>query len=174
MQIQGTDVWTWRRQGGGMNWETGIDICAQPRVEQIASGKLLHSTGSSAQGSVMTQMDRMGVGGKKAREGGDICIYIADSCCCTAETNIILKSNSKPVKNKFKKVQLLFTCCSFCLKRLPPCTSCGWLFFIFVSGFKYYFLGMTSSDKLFKCRLRWSLQFAYSNIHIPFSALTYN
>ena len=119
-------------------------------------------------------MDRMGVGGKKAREGGDICIYIADSCCCTAETNIILKSNSKPVKNKFKKVQLLFTCCSFCLKRLLPCTSCGWLFFIFVSGFKYYFLGMTSSDKLFKCRLRWSLQFAYSNIHIPFSALTYN
>ena len=37
-----------------MNWETGIDICAQPRVEQIASGKLLHSTGSSAQCSVMT------------------------------------------------------------------------------------------------------------------------
>ena len=37
-----------------MNWETGIDICAQPRVEQIASGKLLPSAGSSALCSTMT------------------------------------------------------------------------------------------------------------------------
>ena len=26
-------------------------------------------------------------GGRKAREGGDICVCIADSLCCTAETN---------------------------------------------------------------------------------------
>ena len=27
-------------------------------------------------------------GGREAKEGGDICIHIADSYCCTAETNI--------------------------------------------------------------------------------------
>ena len=28
--------------------------------------------------------------GKEAQEGGDICIHIVDSLCCTAETNITL------------------------------------------------------------------------------------
>ena len=27
----------------------------------------------------------VGGGGRQAQEGGDICIYIADSHCCTAE-----------------------------------------------------------------------------------------
>ena len=26
-------------------------------------------------------------GGREVKEGGDICILITDSCCCTAETN---------------------------------------------------------------------------------------
>ena len=29
-------------------------------------------------------------GEREAQEVGDICIYIADSCCCTAETNTTL------------------------------------------------------------------------------------
>ena len=29
-------------------------------------------------------------GGRETQEGGDICICIADSCCCTAETNTTL------------------------------------------------------------------------------------
>ena len=29
-------------------------------------------------------------GGREAHEGGDICIHMADSQCCTAETNTIL------------------------------------------------------------------------------------
>ena len=29
-------------------------------------------------------------GQRKVQEGGDICILMADSCCCMAETNIIL------------------------------------------------------------------------------------
>ena len=33
-------------------------------------------------------------------EGGDICIHIADLCCCTAETNTALQSNYTPF---FKK-----------------------------------------------------------------------
>ena len=31
-----------------------------------------------------------GGGGREAHEGGDICLLIADSCCCTAETNTTL------------------------------------------------------------------------------------
>ena len=33
-------------------------------------------------------MDREG--GREAQEGGDICIHIADSLCCTVETNTTL------------------------------------------------------------------------------------
>ena len=38
----------------GMNWETGIDIYLLSSIRWIASGKLLCSTGSSVQCSVMT------------------------------------------------------------------------------------------------------------------------
>ena len=39
-------------KGGGMDWETGMDICALPCV--LLSGDLLCSTGNSAWCSVMT------------------------------------------------------------------------------------------------------------------------
>ena len=29
-------------------------------------------------------------GGREVQDGGDICIPMADSCCCMAETNTIL------------------------------------------------------------------------------------
>ena len=54
---------------------------------KIDSGKLLCGTGSSAWCSVMTWLGGMGVGGKEAQEGGDICILIADLLHWTAETN---------------------------------------------------------------------------------------
>ena len=38
----------------GMNWESSADICIFPCLKQMASGKLLYSTGSSARCSVMT------------------------------------------------------------------------------------------------------------------------
>ena len=38
--------------------------------------------------------------GREAQGGGDICIHIADSLHCTAETNSTLKSNYPPIKNK--------------------------------------------------------------------------
>ena len=41
-------------QGWGMNWKIGIDICALPRVKQIASGDLHDSAGNSAWRSVVT------------------------------------------------------------------------------------------------------------------------
>ena len=57
-------------EGSGMNWEIQIDMYTLLCVKQIASGNLLYNTGSSAQCSVMTQMDRVGGG----REG--IYVYI--------------------------------------------------------------------------------------------------
>ena len=38
--------------------------------------------------------------GKEDQAGGDKCIHMANSHCCTAETNIALKSNFNPIKNK--------------------------------------------------------------------------
>ena len=46
--------------------------------------------------------------GRKSKKRGDICIHIADSLCCTSETNITLSSNYIPIcffktnKNKIK------------------------------------------------------------------------
>ena len=37
-------------------------------------------------------------------EGGDICIFIADSLCCTAETDTTLYNNYPPIKNKTTRV----------------------------------------------------------------------
>ena len=57
----------------------------------MASGNLLYDAGSSD----LVLCDNLegwdGVaGGREGLEGGDICISLADSCCCLAETNTIL------------------------------------------------------------------------------------
>ena len=41
--------------------------------------------------------------GKEIQNRADICICMADSFCCTAETNTTLQSNYTPVKINFKK-----------------------------------------------------------------------
>ena len=69
-----------------MNWEIRFDINTLTCVKQLASGKLLCSTGSSVQGSVMTWGWDEDRGGRDTPEGGVICIHIADSLHCTAET----------------------------------------------------------------------------------------
>ena len=51
---------TMRGEGGRMKWEIGIDACILPCVEQIASGSLWYSSGSSAQSSLVTQIGQMG------------------------------------------------------------------------------------------------------------------
>ena len=53
------------------------------RVKQIAGGTLLHSSGSSAQCSVMTPSG----GGRGGPRGRDRCVHMADSLLCTAETD---------------------------------------------------------------------------------------
>ena len=60
-------------------------------VKYIASGNLLYDAGSSD--PVLCDnpegCDGLG-GGREAEEGGDMCIPMADSCCCMAETNTVL------------------------------------------------------------------------------------
>ena len=40
---------------------------------------------------------------KEIQKGGDICVYVADSFCCTVETNIIYSNKKVNLKNKGKK-----------------------------------------------------------------------
>ena len=46
--------------------------------------------------------DGVGGGGREVGEGGDICISMADPCCCMTETNTILQSNYPSIKKKKK------------------------------------------------------------------------
>ena len=36
--------------------------------------------------------------GRDVQEGGDVCIHMAESRCCTAGANITLESNYTPIK----------------------------------------------------------------------------
>ena len=49
----------------------------------------------------------MGVGGRqdgrKAQKGRDICIYTADSHCCTTEINTTLESDYTPILKHINK-----------------------------------------------------------------------
>ena len=47
---------------------------------------------------------------------GVLCILMADSCCCVAETNTTLQSNYPPTTNKLKKlIVIALQCCvGFC------------------------------------------------------------
>ena len=62
---------------GGINWENSIETYTLPYIKQIASGKLLYSTGSSTWCSVTTDGWDGVAGGREVREGGDI------RMCCT-------------------------------------------------------------------------------------------
>ena len=52
--IHREDLWPRREGEGEKNRETRIDIYSLPSVEEIVSGKLLYSTGNSAQCFVTT------------------------------------------------------------------------------------------------------------------------
>ena len=53
---------------GGMNWESGTDICALSWVKQPASGQLLYNTGSPAWLRDSLEWDGRGEGGSQGRE----------------------------------------------------------------------------------------------------------
>ena len=104
VQTERTDVWTqegtWR--GGGMKRESKIDMYAPPCVNKIASGKLLRSTGRSAQGSVMTQRGAMwGVRGDILY---NICVYKwLIHIVVEQKLTRHCKSNSTPIEEKKPK-----------------------------------------------------------------------
>ena len=75
IQTYRTDLWTQRGKGRGMNRKSRIYIYTQPCVKQIASGKLLSSTGSSARCSVMTQRGGMGGVGWEGGSRGRRAVY---------------------------------------------------------------------------------------------------
>ena len=58
------------------------------------------------------------MGWEQAQEGGDICVLIADSCCCTAETNTTLKSSYPLIKNKIKRDQEKVSFAHFLFNRI--------------------------------------------------------
>ena len=83
----------------GMNWESSIETYTLTCVKQTVNGKLLYNTGSS--NPVLCDNLEMlhGVqGGRKVQVGGAVCIPMANSCWCMAETNTILQSNYPPIK----------------------------------------------------------------------------
>ena len=72
----------------GMNCEIGIDACALLCVKQVAGSCCITQ---GAQLGALRQPRWMGCRGwREAQEGGDICIQLAHSLCCTAETDTTL------------------------------------------------------------------------------------
>ena len=67
--------------GGGMNWE--FDIYPLICIKYITDMNKLYSTGNYL-------MLGGNLNGKEILKRGDICVHIADSLCCTAETNTTL------------------------------------------------------------------------------------
>ena len=45
---------------------------------------------------------------REAQKGGDICILVADSHCCMAETKTTLESNYPPIKSKLKNIKQVY------------------------------------------------------------------
>ena len=65
-----------------MNWEIGINIDTLLCIKLMTNENLPYSTGNSTWCSVMTH-----VGSKSKKEGRHVCIHMADSLCCLAETD---------------------------------------------------------------------------------------
>ena len=82
-------------------------------IKKIASRKLL----CNRELNLLLCDNLEGLNAESAKEvkGGDICILMADSRYCTAETSTTLKSNYPPIKNKFKKRSQLWQVYQFFL-----------------------------------------------------------
>ena len=80
----------WTQDGVvGMNQEVGIEIYTLPCVKWIARGKLPQREFQLSALVTLGRGDRWG-DGKEVHERGNICIHIADSLYCIAETNTTL------------------------------------------------------------------------------------
>ena len=79
----------------GMNWESSIETYTLTCVKQTVNWKLLYNTGSSnpVLCDNLEGWDEVG-GRREVQAGGDICMPVADSCWCMAETNTNWKAIS--------------------------------------------------------------------------------
>ena len=77
------------RRGAGRGWEEERQACGVGTRARGSWSKGGWGLLTQGRGVGQPQRGRTGVGGE-AQQGGDICICIADSGCCTAETNATL------------------------------------------------------------------------------------
>ena len=75
-----------------MNWKSSTETYTLSYAKQTTSGNLLYILGRS--NTVLCDnlegWDEEGGGREDVQKGKDICIPMADSCWCMAETNTIL------------------------------------------------------------------------------------
>ena len=76
-------------------WEIGINIYTRQCIKWITDENLLYSPGNSVFYGDLH--------GKEIQKRGDICINLADSLCCMAETNTTFKNSYIPIKINLKK-----------------------------------------------------------------------
>ena len=62
----------------------------------------------------------IGRGGREVQEGGDICMLMADSCCCMAETDATLLCNYLPIKSNRQRYM------NPCVRCSPITTARTW------------------------------------------------
>ena len=74
----------------GMSWKSNIEAYTLPYIKYIASG---HWLCDAMLCDNLEGWDGVGAG-REVEEGRDICIPMADSCWCMAETNNIVKQLS--------------------------------------------------------------------------------
>ena len=67
-----TNFWLPGDGGGGINWETGVDIYTLLYIKQITNKNMPYSTGNSTQYSVMAYTH---IGQKNLKQSGYICMY---------------------------------------------------------------------------------------------------
>ena len=68
-----------------MDWEIGTDIYTLLCIKEITNENRLYSTGNSLYSILCADLN-----GKEIQGRVDLCIRVADSLCCTTETNTTL------------------------------------------------------------------------------------
>ena len=114
--IWNPEMWYWWTHLQGSNGDTGIENRLVGTVQEGEGGTersmgtymlpcVKQQTGircvtQGAQLSALWQHGGRGRSrsGREAREGGDPCIPVADSCWCVAETSATLQSSCPPIK----------------------------------------------------------------------------
>ena len=112
------------REGkAGINGESSAGGYALPCVRERAGGRL--QTAQGAQGALRCPEGGMGVGRGEFPEGRHICLCIADSLHCTAETNNIVKQLYLPPPKSYLandiKLQTTVVCTPLISKSKHAC-----------------------------------------------------